>query len=144
MPHSEVISVGALTMDFLVEGGETSGSVAQFVLGVPAGAKVPAPHSHDAYEETLFGLEGTVTWTVDGVEHRVGPGDALCILRGVVHGFTNLGPDAARQLVTITPGVLGPDFFRELGAVFAAATDGSPDRAAIGAVMRRHGLTPAG
>ncbi len=60
-----------------------------------------------------------------------------------MHGFTNPGPGHARQLVTVTPGVLGPDFFRELGAVFAAAGDGPPDRAAIGAVMRDHGLTPA-
>ncbi len=143
MPRSEVISVGALTMEFLVEGTDSDGSVSQFVVGVPEGARVPAPHFHDAYEETLFGLEGTVTWTVGGEEHRVGPGEALCIRRGVVHGFTNPGPGPARQLVTVAPGVLGPDFFRELGAVVAAAADGPPDQAAIGAVMRRHGLTPA-
>ncbi len=144
MPRSEVISVGALTMEFLLEGADTGGSVAQFLVGVPPGARVPAPHSHDGYEETLFGLEGTVTWTVDGVDHRVGPGQALPILRGVVHGFTNPGPDHARQLVTVTPGVLGPDFFRELGAVFAEAGERPPEPAAIGAIMRRHGLTPAG
>jgi len=144
VPRSEVISVGDLTMEFLVEGVDTHGSVAQFIVGIPPGAHVPAPHSHDGYEETLFGLDGTVTWTVGGVDHQVGPGEALSILRGVVHGFTNPGPDHARQLVTVTPGVLGPDFFRELGAVFAQSGDGPPDRAAIGAVMRGHGLTPAG
>jgi len=144
VPRSEVISAGGLTMEFLLEGSDTGGSVAQFVVAVPVGATVPAPHSHDAYEETLFGLEGTLTWTVAGEERRVGPGEALCIRRGVVHGFSNPGPDAARQLVTVTPGVLSPTFFRELGSVFTAAASGPPDRAQIGAVMRRHGLTPAG
>ena len=143
MPRSEVIAVGALTMEFLVDGADSGGSVAQFVLGVPPGAQVPAPHHHDGYEETIYGLEATVTWTVGGVEHRVARADALPILRGVVHSFTNPGPEAARQLVTVTPGVLGPDFFRELGAVFASGAAGPPAPAEIGAVMRRHGLTPA-
>ena len=43
----------------------------------------------------------------------------------------------------MTPGVLGPDYFNEIAAVLNAAAGGPPDRAAIGEVMRRHGLTPA-
>jgi hypothetical protein len=39
--------------------------------------------------------------------------------------------------------VLGPDYFREVAAVVEAGAGGPPDLAAIGAVMRRHGLTPA-
>ena len=33
-------------------------SVAVFEFDVPAGAKVAAAHSHDGYEETIYGLEG--------------------------------------------------------------------------------------
>ena len=40
-------------------------------------------------------------------------------------------------------GVFGPAYFREVGAVLAAAQGGPPDLAALGEVMRRHGLTPA-
>jgi hypothetical protein len=47
------------------------------------------------------------------------------------------------MLAVVTPGVLGPGFFRELGAVIADANGGPPDRGRIGEVMRRHGLTPA-
>ena len=38
---------------------------------------------------------------------------------------------------------IGPDFFREVGAILDAAAGGPPDLAALGAAMRRHGLTPA-
>jgi hypothetical protein len=31
---------------------------------VPAGSGLPPPHSHDAYEETIYGVAGTVTFTV--------------------------------------------------------------------------------
>ena len=36
-----------------------------------------------------------------------------------------------------------PDYFQEVGDVLAAAAGGPPDLAAIGEIMRRHGLTPA-
>jgi hypothetical protein len=42
-----------------------------------------------------------------------------------------------------TPVVLGPNYFKEIAAVFSAAAGDPPDRAAIGEAMRRHGLTPA-
>ena len=42
----------------------------------------------------------------------------------------------------ITPGVLGPDYFRQIAAVIAAAAGGPPNLVAIAEVMRRHGLTP--
>jgi quercetin dioxygenase-like cupin family protein len=27
---------------------------------------MPAPHSHDGFEETIYGLEGVSAWTIDG------------------------------------------------------------------------------
>jgi quercetin dioxygenase-like cupin family protein len=110
---------------------------------VPAAARVPAAHSHDGYEETIYGLEGVLTWTVDGTVTDVGLGDVLLIPRGAVHRFDNRGEVAAKGLAIITPGILSPDFFREAAAVFVAAAGGPPDFAALGEVMRRHGLTPA-
>jgi quercetin dioxygenase-like cupin family protein len=139
----EQIKVGDLVIRFLVEGEESAGSVAVFEFDVPAGSRVAAAHSHDGYEETVYGLEGALTWTIDGTPIEVGPGEALCIPRGVVHQFENTGDVDATQLAVVTPGILGPAYFREVAAVLDAATGGPPDPAAIGAVMRRHGLTPA-
>jgi quercetin dioxygenase-like cupin family protein len=139
----EQIAVGPLTIRFLVEATESAGSVAVFEFDVPAGTRVPAGHSHDGYEETIYGLDGVLTWTVDGVPTDVGPGQALCIPRGVVHSFDNTHDADARALAVVTPGILGPDYFREVGAILAAAAGGPPDYAALGEVMRRHGLTCA-
>ena len=139
----EEIKVGELAIRFLVESGDSNGAVAVFEFDVPAGANVPVAHSHDGYEETIYGLEGVLTWTVEGTPTDVGPGEALFIPRGTIHHFDNGRDVDARALAIVTPGVLGPDFFREVAAVLDAAAGGPPDVAAIGEVMHRHGLTPA-
>jgi quercetin dioxygenase-like cupin family protein len=139
--EAETIRVGAIEIRFLVEPEESAGSVSVFEVEVPVGAKVPLPHSHDGFEETIYGLAGSLTWTIDGVPVEIGPGDAVCIPRGAVHGFANRNEVDARALCIASPGVFGPDFFREVGAVIAAAA-GPPDPAALAEVMQRHGLTP--
>jgi quercetin dioxygenase-like cupin family protein len=139
----EEIKIGQLAIRFLLEGKASGGSAAVFEFDVPAGAKVPIAHSHDAYEETIYGLQGVLTWTVDGRKVELGSGEVLCIPRGAVHRFDNVHTADAKMLAIVTPGILGPDYFREIAAVAKAAAGGPPDPAAIMAVMRRHGLTPA-
>jgi len=139
----EEIRIGQLAIRFLVEGDASGGTVSVFEFDVPAGAKVPIPHSHDGYEETIYGLDGVLTWTIDGVATDVAPGEAVCIPRGVVHHFDNRHDTDARALGIVTPGVLGPEYFRELAGIVEAAAGGPPDLAAMADVMRRHGLTPA-
>jgi quercetin dioxygenase-like cupin family protein len=141
---SEEIRVAGMAIRFLVEGQQSAGSVAIFEFEVPVGTRVAAAHSHDGYEETIYGLEGVLTWTVAGTPIEVGPGEALVIPRGVVHQFDNAGDVDAKALAIVTPGVLSPDYFREIATVLDAAAGGPPDVAAIAAIMRRHGLTPAG
>jgi quercetin dioxygenase-like cupin family protein len=139
----EEIRIGQLAIRFLLEGEQSDGSVAIFEFDVPAGAAVPAAHSHDAYEETIYGLEGVLTWTVDGTAVDVAAGDVLHIRRGEVHRFDNSSPLDAKALAVVTPGILGPEYFRDVAAILDAAAGGPPDVAAVAAVMRRHGLTPA-
>ena len=139
----EEIKVGDLAIRFLIEGEESGGSVAVFEFHVPAGAKVAAGHSHDGYEETIYGLEGVLTWTIEGTPIDVRPGEALCIPRGAVHQFDNTDDVDAKALAVVTPGILGPDYFREVAAVLDAAAGGPPNFAALAEVMRRHGLTCA-
>src|ERR1041385_7210309 len=139
----EEIRIGQLTIRFLLEGRASGGSVAVFEFDVPAGAKVPIAHSHDAYEETMYGLDGVLTLTVEGEQIELGSGGAPCIPRGAVHRFDNLHDADATVLAIVTPGILGPTYFRDVAAVVDAATGGPPDLAAIAAVMQEHGLTPA-
>jgi quercetin dioxygenase-like cupin family protein len=138
----EEIRVGQLAIRFLLEGAASGGSVAMFEFDVPAGVRVPVAHSHDGYEETIYGLEGVLTMTVEGQAREIGPGDVLCVQRGAVHRFENMHAGLSKSLAVVSPGILGPDYFREVAAVLAAATGGPPDAAAVGAVMRRHGLMP--
>src|SRR5919106_6121763 len=140
---SKEVSIGQLAIRFLLEGEASGGSVAVFEFDVPAAARVPTAHSHDGYEETIYGLEGVLTWTLDGEQTEIGPGEVLCIPRGVVHRFDNDHEVDAKMLAIITPGILSFDYFREMAAVIKDATDGPPDPTALAEVMRRHGLTPA-
>jgi quercetin dioxygenase-like cupin family protein len=140
----EEIRVGQMAIRFLVESEESGGSVAVFEFDVPVGTQVAAAHSHDGYDETIYGLDGVLTWTVDDATVDVGPGETLFIPRGVVHKFDNSSDVDAKALAVVTPGLLGPDYFREVAEILDAAAGGPPDFAALGDVMRRHGLTSAG
>lgn len=141
-PAEETISYGGLAVRFLLTGDQSNGSIAAFELTVAGSQRLPAPaHSHDHYEETMYGIEGMLTLTVDGHRHDIGPGQALCIPRGAVHRFDNDTAENAKVLCVVTPAAIGPDYFREAFAIFGAG--GPPDRARLMDLMRRFGLTPA-
>ena len=141
-PSAETIRLGPLAVRFLLTADNSSGSVAAFELLVPAAQRLMAPaHSHDGFEETIYGITGILTWTVDGTAVDVGPGQALCIPRGATHRFDNNGSDDVKALCVITPAALGPQYFREAAQLINAA-GGPPDGAKMAEIMRRHGLTP--
>jgi quercetin dioxygenase-like cupin family protein len=140
---TERIQVGALSVRFLVEAADSNGSASVFECFVLADSKMPAPHSHDAFEETIYGLEGTTTWTVDGRTLEISPGEAVCVPRGAVHGFDNRGNEDAKFLAISSPGLMTPDYFREIHEVLASTRGDPPDMAKVAEIMRRHGLTPA-
>jgi quercetin dioxygenase-like cupin family protein len=143
-PAGETIRLGPIEVRFLITGENSTGTVVVFEVAVPAAQRLMAPaHSHDHCEETIYGVEGVLTWTVDGKPINVGPGQALCIPRGAVHRFDNNGSEDAKVLCVVTPAAIGPQFFRESSEVIQAAGGGPPDRAKLGEIMRRHGLTPA-
>ena len=140
MMKNEIIRVGQLEINFLLTAADTNGSLAMFEFTVPVGAKVPLPHSHKHYDETIYGLEGVLTFTVDGKQVPIGPGESRFIPRGAVHGFNNLKQTAAKALAVVTPALIGPDFFKEAAAIVNAG--GPPDIEKLKAVMAKHGLVP--
>lgn len=143
-PSEGAIRLGPLTVRFVITGENSNGNVAMFEVMVPSAQRLAAPaHSHDHYEETIYGISGVLTWTVGGEQFDVGPGQALCIPRGSVHRFDNNGNEDAVALCVITPAAIGPQYFREAAEVIDAAAGSPPDRARMAEVMRRHGLTPA-
>ena len=136
----ETIKAGQILIDFLLEAADTNGSAAMFEFTVPVGAKVPIPHYHEHYDETIYGLEGTITFTVDGEAIDIQPGETCFIPRGAVHGFDNFKQVDAKALAVITPALLGSIFFKEVAEIVNAG--GPPDLQKLRLVMTKHGLVP--
>ncbi len=137
----EVVRIGAMELRFLVDETRGSGDLVMFEFAVPAGARVPAPHHHRDVDEAVYGLEGTLTMTVDGERQEVRPGDVAFIPRGSVHHHENLHEGTARALIVLTPGSIGRRYFEEVAE--AVNVPGKPHPARITEVMLRHGLIPA-
>ncbi|HKI88389.1 MAG TPA: cupin domain-containing protein [Draconibacterium sp.] len=137
---NETIQVGQVTIDFLMESADSNGSLAMFEFNVPSGAKVPLPHYHEHYDETIYGLEGVITFTVEGKPVDIAKGESFFIPRGAVHGFNNFREENSKALAVITPALLGPNFFKECAEIVNAG--GPPDVEKLKMVMKRHGLVP--
>lgn len=137
----ETIKAGQVTINFLLEASDTNGSAAMFEFMVPAGARVPVPHYHENFDETIYGLGGVMTFTVDGKTIDITPGETCFIPRGTVHGFNNLKQEDATALAVITPALLGPIYFKEVAEIINAG--GPPDLEKLKLIMAKHGLIPA-
>jgi quercetin dioxygenase-like cupin family protein len=135
---NQSIQVGPIGIRFLLEAADTNGALAMFEFTVPVGAKMPLPHFHKLYDETVYGLEGVVTFTMEGKPHDIAPGESFFIPRGAVHGFNNLTQTNVKALAVITPALLGPDFFKDAAAIVNA--EGPPDINKLNVVMAKHGL----
>ena len=135
----QVIKVGQMEIRYLVDGAQ-SGGLGLFEMKVPAGARVPPPHSHSDNEECVYVLEGVLRYTVDDETRDLNPGEWMSTPRGSVHQFSNPSSDTSRALVMMTPDI-GKQFFRDVGAL--AGAGGPPDRAELMTTMQSFGLVPA-
>ena len=138
--RQEIIHIGKLEVSYLQEAGNGS-HIGCFELRVPPGSNVPPPHSHSDNEEMVYVLEGTLRYTVGGETRDLKPGETMSTPRGAVHGFSNPHSVMARALVILNPDTIGPQYFREVGAIVNAG--GPPDRVKLASVMKAYGLVPA-
>jgi mannose-6-phosphate isomerase-like protein (cupin superfamily) len=134
------IKIGKITITFLRSRHETAGALDLFELLVPPNASLNVPHLHRDYDETILGMNGITTWFIEGEQFQVGPGQKLIIPRGTVHSYSNFHTGTARMMCLLTPGIVGPEYFRELAAAFQP--DSPPDIAEISNVMARYGVIP--
>jgi len=135
----QIVKVGQMEIRYLVDGAE-KGGLGVFEMKVPAGARVPPPHSHSNNEECVYLLEGMLRYTVDAETRDLKPGEWMSTPRGSVHHFSNPASEPARALVMLTPDI-GEQYFREVGTVVGAG--GPPDRSKLLEVMSRYGLVAA-
>ncbi|MDB5416347.1 MAG: cupin [Rubritepida sp.] len=139
MTGAETIRLGGLELRFLHTKESTGGGLDAFEMIVQPNARMPVPHYHESWDELVYGLSGVTEFRVDGRDIELAAGQSVFIKRGIVHGFRNATQEPASCLCVLTPGVLGPNYFRELAAVVAA---GTPDPAQMAEVMKRYGLIP--
>lgn len=137
--RQDVIHIGKMEVSYLQEAGNGS-HMGCFELRVPPGSNVPPPHSHSENEEMVYVLEGTLRYTVGSETRDLKPGETMSTPRGAVHAFSNPHSVMARALVILTPDTIGPQYFRDVGAIVNAG--GPPDRAKLASVMQTYGLVP--
>ena len=136
---NEIIQFGSLELRFLQSGQDTDAGLDLFEMLLRPGGRMPVPHYHESWDETIYGLSGISTWRIDGKDIDLAPGETVFIKRGIVHGFTNRSNDPATCLCLLSPGALGPQYFKEMAALFAG---GAPDPAKMKETMLRYGLVP--
>lgn len=136
--RDSLISIGSLSMQFLVVGRHTGGHMAMAEMVVQPHAKVPPPHRHADVDETIHVLEGALNYRVDDEMRLLSVGDHCFSPRGSVHHFSNPGDVPARAMVVFTPANIGPEYFRDVAGVLGVG--GPPDMIQLKAVMTRHGI----
>ncbi|MBS7704488.1 cupin domain-containing protein [Chelatococcus asaccharovorans] len=68
----------------------------------PAGTFVP-PHIHPDQDEYIYMLEGELTFWLEGVESKAGPGDLARLPRDKAHGIFNKSDQTAKCLFWVSP-----------------------------------------
>jgi quercetin dioxygenase-like cupin family protein len=97
--------------------GDTNGVIAVVEERALRGYATP-PHVHGREDETLFVIDGTLEYTVDGVTGMVTAGEAVHLPKGQAHRFEVTSAEA-HFLVIITPGGF-EEFFEEVSPPAAA------------------------
>lgn len=98
--------------------GDTNGAIAVVEERAARGYATP-PHVHGREDETLFVIDGTLEYTVDGSVRTANAGEAVHLPKGLAHRFEVVSEEA-HFLVIITPGGF-EEFFEEVSPPAEAA-----------------------
>ena len=82
---------------------QTGGSLGCFEAEVPAGEGPPF-HIHEKEEEVFRVLQGRFAFWCNGTRVDLTEGGVICVPRGSVHRFQNIGASLGRLMVVMTPG----------------------------------------
>jgi quercetin dioxygenase-like cupin family protein len=107
---------------------DTPGALDIFEVSIPANIRMPVPHHHRDWEKTVYGMEGTTTFMVAGNRVNVAPGETLFIRAAVIHGFVNDTEGPTKMLCVLTPSVLSPEYFREMGIAMEGPAPPDPKK----------------
>ncbi|MEZ5796373.1 MAG: cupin domain-containing protein [Paracoccaceae bacterium] len=82
---------------------QTGGRLGCFESEVPAGEGTPF-HVHEKEDEFFQILDGHFAFWCKDARVELTTGGVICVPRGAVHRFENIGPGTGRMLVVVTPG----------------------------------------
>lgn len=136
-----VITAAGVDVQFLIDAEDSGGDATAFVTKVsPGGYTLPA-HSHD-WDETMYVIDGTLTFVIDGETSEVSAGDAVFIRKGQVHAYENLSSDDSSMLIVSTPGLNHESYFSTVANLLNSG-EGDPRDQDISSVMDQYGVVPA-
>lgn len=120
---------------------QTAGHLGMLHFAIPPGGG-PIPHIHHREEEIFVVLRGHLSLYADGLRTHAGPGQVICLPRGLPHGFHNLTAEPAEMLCLLAPGG-GERFFLDAGRPARGGEAPAPDPMELPrilAVAARHGV----
>jgi mannose-6-phosphate isomerase-like protein (cupin superfamily) len=98
---SEALAFGRHIVRITAE--QTGGNLGCFEAEVPPGEGPPF-HVHEKEDEFFRVLEGRFAFICDGTRVDLAEGGVICLPRGSVHRFQNIGQSTGRLMVVMTPG----------------------------------------
>src|SRR5262249_10863742 len=105
---------------FVETAATSNGELLAFELELRAGGRVPMPHVHPIQTERFEVLDGTVRFRIGRRSIFAGAGEVVEIAPGIVHGFSNPGPDPVRMRVDVSPALQMEAMLREVVALAEA------------------------
>lgn len=115
---------------------DTSGAVAVIEVEFPPGVDFPT-HVHRQSDEAFYVLEGEVTAILGDTSEVVRAGSFALAPRGILHGFSNQGAEAAKVLAWQWP---APDVVAFLEGL--AELGDNPSMEQIGELMAQADIMP--
>jgi len=109
---------------FLETSAQTGGECVRYQLEVAPGGFAAAPHVHPWIEERFEIVSGEWIFVIEGVEHRLGPGDSASIPARQVHSWRIGGDEVGVAIVECRPALKTEEFFE---TSFGLAQDGLVD-----------------
>ena len=102
---------------------ETNGAFHAFVDHLSRGKRTPL-HMHPDADDSMYVIDGEITYFLDGEEHLLGPGSFVSALRGTPHAFL-VTSETATVFAIHTPGV-GESFYIDASDPLEANAEGDP------------------
>ena len=136
--EDDVVKNGATgeRVRFILTAEETGGELLVMEDHWTRPGHVVPRHIHPGIEERWTVIQGTVAYTVDGVETIAGPGDSVIAPAGTPHSARDAGNGEVIVRIEMRPPLRWEDFVRQL---FALANENLEDDVAARSILELFG-----